>query len=80
MISRLSANVSGNSRARPASVAQTRKWIVKSSYLLRHISGGGGGGGHRMREAENANASRMYTHEVVGVYVAIVCTRERHHE
>lgn len=67
MISRLSANTS-DSRA-PTSVAQTRKRIVKSSYLLQHRDTACGKRRMRMR--------LVYTYEEVGVYVMIVCTRAR---
>lgn len=58
-----------SARARPTSVAQTRKRIVKSSYLLQHRDTACGKRRMRMR--------LVYTYEEVGVYVMIVCTRAR---
>lgn len=65
MISRLSANMS-DSRARDKCCANSK---ADSKIELPTSASG-----YRMREAENANASRV---EEVGVYAMIVCTRAR---
>lgn len=68
MISRLSANMS-DSRARDKCYANSK---ADSKIELPTSASG-----YRRREAENANASRVYVYKEVGVYAMIVCTRAR---